>query len=553
MSQPSITPRPAATLILARDTAHGIEVLMVRRSHQASFMAGAYVFPGGAIDASDGREDILACCADMDDVAASRWLNLESGGLAFFVGAIRECFEESGLLLAVDARGGLVKIDGPAMARDYGALRQKLAAGGLTLAELCRDRKLRLAVDCLAYFSHWITPVALARRFDTRFFIAIAPPDQIPSHDEAETVDHVWVRPAEAMERHARGEFPLMFATIKTLEALACFDDTAALMDHARAPRIIAPLLPRIATGRGGRRALIRDDYAYAEVGKLDPEGKGSASYELLPGVVTQLSPALRRITAPNASFMTGPGTNSYLLGAGEEIAVIDPGPAIEVHVQTLVEEARGRIRWILVTHTHPDHSPAAALLWAHTGAELIGMPPPPHERQDRSFKPDRVLAHGERITVAGCRLRSIHTPGHASNHLCYLLEEERLLFTGDHIMQGSTVVISPPDGDMTAYQRSLRLLLAEDIEWLAPGHGFLMDKPHLLVERLLLHRLGRENKVYNALSELGAATVEALLPIVYDDVPVRLHRVAERSLLAHLIKLKGEERVSEKEGRWRV
>jgi glyoxylase-like metal-dependent hydrolase (beta-lactamase superfamily II) len=241
------------------------------------------------------------------------------------------------------------------------------------------------------------------------------------------------------------------------------------------------------------------------------------------------------------------------LLGAGADIAVIDPGPAIDAHVEAVIKAAGARIRWILVTHTHTDHSPAAALLKAKTGAELMGMPPPQFGNQDQSFRPDRVLVHGERIDLAGCVLRVIHAPGHASNQLCYLLEEEKLLFTGDHVMQGSTVVINPPDGDMRVYLDSLRQLKEEDIEWFAPGHGFLMGNPQEALERLLIHRLGRENKVLKAVREAGSAALEALVPAVYDDVSPRLHPVASRSLLAHLIKLKEEHKVVEALGKWSI
>ena len=232
---------------------------------------------------------------------------------------------------------------------------------------------------------------------------------------------------------------------------------------------------------------------------------------------------------------------------------MIDPGPAIDSHIEAVLAEAGAHIRWILVTHTHLDHSPAAALLKARTGAQLLGMPPPRDERQDQSFKPDRVLADGERIEVAGCALRVIHAPGHASNQLCYLLEEEKLLFTGDHVMQGSTVVINPPDGDMRVYLDSLRRLQGEDLEWFAPGHGFLMGKPQEALERLLIHRLTRENKVLNAVREAGTATVENLLPVVYNDVSEKLYPVASRSLLAHLIKLVAEGRLRESSGSWTV
>jgi len=544
-------PRPAATLILAREQGEQVEVFMLRRTQRAEFAGGAYVFPGGALDDSDQAPQWVDRCVGIDDAEASRLLKLERGGLAYWVAAVRECFEEAGLLLAYDARGNLIALDQPGIARDFAGLREQLIAGTLSFAEMCAARDLRLALDRLAYFSHWITAQGNPRRFDTRFFVAVAPPLQIPSHDKTETVANVWVRPAGALERHRRGDLSLMFPTIKTLEALARFADTAAVMDHARSPRVTLPITPRWASGRDGPRLLVPGDYAYAEAGKIDPQGVGHASYEILPGVVTRLSDQVRRITAPNPGFMTGPGTNSYLLGAGDEFAVIDPGPADDEHVRILLEETKGRIRWILATHTHRDHSPAAALLKRETGAQMLGMPPPPQERQDQSFRPDRVLADGDRIEVAGCALRVIHTPGHASNQLCYLLENEKLLFTGDHIMQGSTVVIDPPDGDMIAYMASLRLLQPEDLAHFAPGHGFLIDKTQEMIERLLIHRTDRENKVYAALRSLGSASVDELLPSVYDDVPERLHRVASRSLLAHLIKLHAEQRATRTGERW--
>jgi len=344
-----------------------------------------------------------------------------------------------------------------------------------------------------------------------------------------------------------------VFPTIKTLESIARFDTAAALMEYARSPRKMPVMAPRTASSRDGKKLLVPGDYAYAEVGRLDPEGSGTAACEIIPGTIVQLSSTVRRITAPNPGFMTGPGTNSYLLGTGGDIAVIDPGPDIADHIETLLAAAGTRIRWILVTHTHKDHSPAAALLKARTGATLMGMPPPPFENQDQSFRPDRVLRHGERIELAGCVLRVIHAPGHASNQLCFLLEQEQLLFTGDHVMQGSTVVINPPDGDMRVYLESLRQLQSEDIAWFAPGHGFLMDKTQEVLERLVIHRLARENKVLNALRQAGTATLEALLPVVYDDVQARVYPVASRSLLAHLIKLKADGRVVEKQAQWSI
>ena len=549
----SMVPRPAATLILVRDASEGMEVFMIRRTQSAVFMGGAHVFPGGGVDASDASAELAAHCQGIDDAKASGLLELPSGGLAYWIAALRECFEEAGLLLAHDADGRYADLNDDQHAHVFERWRDSIRAGKATLADLCREHDLRLAAERLVYYSHWITQPGRPRRYDTRFFVAEAPSAQTASHDNSETVDHIWIRPGEALARHEKGEMQLVFPTIKTLESIARFDKVAALMEFARSPRKMPAMSPRTADSREGKKLLVPGDFAYAEVGKLDPEGQGTASCEIIPGAVVRLSPKLRRITAPNPGVMTGPGTNTYLLGAGAEIAVIDPGPAIEAHVEAVLAAAGGRIRWILVTHTHSDHSPAAALLQARTGAQLMGMPPPPYERQDQSFRPERVLAHGERLQLAGCALRVIHAPGHASNQLCYLLEDEKLLFTGDHVMQGSTVVINPPDGDMGVYLDSLRQLRSEDIAWFAPGHGFLMDKTQEVLERLLIHRMDRENKVLKAMRDAGAATLEQLLPSVYDDVSPRLYPVASRSLLAHLLKLKNEARAEETGAIWRL
>lgn len=544
--------RPAATVILVRDGTQGIEVFMMQRTHRADFVPGAYVFPGGSLDATDFSSVSEVPCSGLEDASASRLLKLERGGLAHWIAAIRECFEESGLLLARDLSGRLVELQDSETTQHLSACRKKLAAGELTLADICRSRNIQLATDKLVYFSHWITPPIAPRRFDTRFFIAEAPPAQTASHDDSETINHLWIGPAKALANHHRGELNLVFATVKILESLTGFHDTATLMAHAHGLTSIATIISRPAVTKGGRHFLIPEDDAYAEVGKLDPDGIGNASCEILPGVVTRLSGMVRRIASPNPHFMRGPGTNTYLVGAGNDIAVIDPGPAIEDHVRALLEQAGGRIRWIFVTHTHPDHSSAAMLLKTQTGAELLGMPSPASKHQDQSFLPDRILSHGERIHVAGCVIRAIHSPGHASNHLCYLLEDEQLLFTGDHVMQESTVVINPPDGDMCDYFASLRTVQNEDVAWLAPGHGFLMDTPRARIGRLLAHRQSRENKVLAALERVVTATIDELLPVVYADVPSERLPMASRSLLAHLVKLRGEGRAAESRGQWR-
>ncbi len=553
MSAPHITPRPAATLILVRDASHGLEVLLAKRTHLANFAGGAYVFPGGAVDVSDSAPELAAFASGIDDAQASKRLGIEQGGLGYWIAAIRECFEEAGLLFAHTPGDELIEIDGHAAQR-FASARRALATGEASLLHLLRSHDLRLAADRLHYFSHWITQAGRPRRYDTRFFLAEAPRRQTPSHDGEELVNHLWIRPGEALERGSRGELNLMFPTLKTLESLSKLNDVATAIDYARALRARPPMSPRAGTGRDGTRLLVPGDYAYAELGKLDPEHKGTASYEILPGVPVVLSERVTRLTAPNPSVMTGPGTNTYLVGdAANGVAVIDPGPLDAEHVDAIVEEAPGPIRWILCTHTHVDHSPGAALLRARTGAQLYGMRAAYTERQDQSFAPDHEVIEGEVLELAGTTLRVLHTPGHASNQVCYFLEEEHLLFTGDHIMQGSTVVINPPDGNMADYFKSLERLYEEDIEWLAPGHGFLMEKPYEVVERLIVHRRNRENKVANALRDVGRGSPETLVAMVYDDTPERMHRLAMRSLLAHLYKLEADGRARQDGQLWHL
>jgi len=269
-------------------------------------------------------------------------------------------------------------------------------------------------------------------------------------------------------------------------------------------------------------------------------------------GQITELAPGVRRLLAPNPSMMTGPGTNSYLLGS-KEIAVIDPGPAMPKHVDAIQELADGPIKWILVTHTHPDHSPAAALLAEATGAEQIGWIAPQGRHQDQTFKPDHIIGDGNTFETGEFSLRAIHTPGHASNHLCYLHTGLRWLFTGDHIINGSTVVIDPPDGSMGDYLRSLERLRSMSIDAILPGHGEVIEQPQEAVEWLINHRLERESKVINALKTLPDSTSRALVPLVYEDVDEKLHDLAEHSLLAHLIRLEEELRVRMENGRWRL
>jgi len=509
-----MVPKPAATLILLRG---GMEVLMLQRAQTAAFLGGAYVFPGGSLDESDADPRILKRIRGEAKIPPA----------PYWVAAVRECFEEAGVLMGVDAR----------RAESLMHYRKR------PFVELLENENLYIPADAIAYYGHWITAPGRPRRFDTRFFLAVAPEGQAGSHDAMETIHDVWITPREALERGARNEIELVPATQSTLQDLKSFKTAREAFEAVRARP--EPEVNRAcwAQGKDGAKLFRRVDPQYFEIHWSDPEETGETTYDLAPGVPKQLDRWVRRVIAPNPGVMTGPGTNTYFVGN----AVIDPGPAIASHVEKILEQ--GPIKWILCTHTHQDHSPAATLLKAATGAQVLGRPAP--AGQDATFKPDVVLENGQRIDLGELTLRAIHTPGHASNHLCYLLEETKMLFTGDHVMQGSTVVINPPDGDMRVYLQSLERLLAEDIAIIAPGHGYLIGAPHKELRRLIAHRLNRERKVIAALERLEHPSLEEMLPLVYDDVPERVHRVASRSLTAHLDKLLAEGAVRLEESRY--
>ena len=259
-------------------------------------------------------------------------------------------------------------------------------------------------------------------------------------------------------------------------------------------------------------------------------------------GVVEALSSRVRRIVAPNPGPMTGPGTNTYIVGE-TDLVVIDPGPAANAHIEAILDCVGDRLRVIACTHTHPDHSPGAAVLAKATGAALVGRVSEDDRHQDLTFQPDVPIEDDEQVAGEGWTLRAIRTPGHVDNHVCYLLEEEGMVFAGDHIMNGSTVVIVPPGGNMSHYIASLKRLLDYDVRYVAPGHGDLISDCRGEVEKLIRHRLMREAKVVAALTD-SPISMDDLVVRVYDDVDPIMHEWAKLSLLAHLIKLEEEGRV---------
>lgn len=537
-----LPPRPAATVVLLRGASRGPELLMLRRTKGASHFGGSYVFPGGMVDPEDEAPAMLRRVVGLGKDEANRRLGVDSGGLRHWVAVVRECYEEAGILLAVDEA---LQPLAPARVAGFESARTALNKGTLSFREFLERERLLLPAHAVNYFSHWITPPVQKRRFDTRFFLAHAPAGQQGLHDDGEMVDAVWLPAEEALARAGRKEMNMAFPTRQVLLSVKKFATPEEAVSHVRSLTVIISNRPCFAEGRDGRKMFRPGEAPYAEIHWTDPDELGTTSYDISPGVAKKLDRFVTRITAPNPGVMTGPGTNTYLVGE-KELAVIDPGPAEPAHVAAILAAGGKRIRWILCTHTHRDHSPAAALLKHATGAQILGRPAPQAPNHDQSLAVDRPLAHGEALEFDGISLRAVFTPGHASNHLCYLLDRTRMLFTGDHVMQGSTVVIWPPDGNMAAYLGSLKHLLELDLAILAPGHGYLIGHPHAEVDRLLHHRLAREQKVRNALAGAGGrATLEALLPFVYDDVPASIHPVAARSLQAHLEKLIDDGEVS--------
>ncbi len=270
-----------------------------------------------------------------------------------------------------------------------------------------------------------------------------------------------------------------------------------------------------------------------------------------VPQRISESQVPLWRILGRNPGPMTGPGTNSYLIGESR-LCLIDPGPRDSAQLQSfLAAIGDRRLEYILATHTHGDHSPGAAELQRATGAELVGLPAPEHGHHDASFQPGRQWRHDDVLDCGEYTIRMVHTPGHVSNHFCYLLCEEEILFTGDHVLQGTTSVILPPDGNMSDYLNSLAELRELPLRYLAPGHGNLIHDPQGEISKLVQHRMHRENKVERGLAGIGNCTLDELVVVVYDDVDKSMHRWACRTMLAHLEKLEREGRARRQGERW--
>ncbi|MBK0394381.1 MBL fold metallo-hydrolase [Ramlibacter algicola] len=522
--------RPAATVLLLRDTPQGPEVLMTRRSPTASFAPGAYVFPGGGIDALDADSHAIA----------SRRPTQDDLRLTQAIAAIRESFEELGVLLARHADGRY------ADAADIAALDRHGP-----FAAQCKARGLTLAADQVFVLAHWITDRDLPRRFDVPFLVARMPEDQEPVADEAEQFEPLWIRPATALERYKARDFFMIFPTIRTLERLQKFASVDAVLRACATEQPLWTSCPRAGTLAGKEARYMEDDAPFGELALTCPDGQIVHALDWQSEQPVPLLKNVMRLTCGNPSVMTGPGTNTYIVGEpATGYLVIDPGPDDCAHLQRIVDATGGDIRLIACTHSHPDHSPGARPLQqlCATRPPIWGLSSGPASRADSRFTPDHELPDGHvlRLEAGGGvthSLQAIHTPGHASNHACLVLLEDGLLFSGDHVLNGSTTIVSPPDGEMTAYLDSLdRLSRACDehrIEFILPAHGHVLGFAKQAIAKLKAHRLQREAKVIAAMKSRPGGSTRDWVPLAYDDVPPAIWPIAERSLQAHVDRIR--------------
>ena len=523
--EPAVT-RPAATVLLLRDSPQGIEVLMTRRSLTASFAPGAYVFPGGGIDALDAASH----------AQAQRRHTQSDLRLTQAIAAIRESFEELGILLAYREDQRMATSD------DISHLNRSQP-----FAAQCASQGLKLAADQVFVLAHWITDRDLPKRFDVPFLVARMPEGQTPVADESEQFEPVWVRPADALKRHEAGNFFIIFPTIRTLQRLTAFNNVQAVLDAcATNDEPLWTSCPRAGWLAGREERYMEHESPYGELALTSPDGQIVHHLDWQSDHPVALLKNVMRLTAPNPGVMTGPGTNTYWVGDPTSgYIVIDPGPADPDHLERIWRATSGQIRMIVCTHSHPDHSPGAKPLQALCQDSPLGLPPvlglpsAPTANAQSQFTPDRALAHMEVLKVGEHSLKVLHTPGHAANHLCLSLLEDGLLFSGDHILNGSTTVVNPPDGDMNQYLDSLDLLASEcktcGLEFIMPAHGYVLGFAEQAIAQLKAHRLKREAKVIAAMRALPHGTLEDWVAHAYDDVPQRLWPVAARSLQAHV------------------
>lgn len=492
MSPPSERPtfRESAVIVLIRDHGANLEVFWAKRSDEVAVQPGFRAFLGGKVDAADAELPI-AGAADLADRAARAC-------------AIREAFEEAGVLVGLEA---------PVAGAPLEPARARLLAGETSFAALALEHGWRFRADALVFAGRWQTPAFSHARFDTIYWLARVPEGQEPRVTKGELESGEWVKPLAALDRYRHGEVTFVAPILWTLIALAEGEDDLAA---------------RLASG---------------------PERAGQPvrRIEMKWGIV--LHPMKTRPLPPATH------TNAYLVGE-RELALIDPGSGEPEELQALfaltdqlATDGR-RVTMILVTHHHPDHTGGVEAARQHYRVPVCG-----HAELARALKLDVTLRDGEWLPLlAGLgdwNLRVLHTPGHSRDHLCFLHPRTRSLFAGDLIPGGTgTVVIDPPDGDMTQYLASLERLLTLGIETIFPAHGAPQGAAERRIRGLIRHRLEREAKVHAALGD-DPRDLATLVELAYTDTPRELYGWAERSLLAHLIKLESDGRAVRVGERW--
>jgi recombination protein RecT len=504
--------------------------------------------------------------------------------------AIRESFEELGIVLARQKNEQWVTQAQIAQLNRHANFYTQMLEG-----------EFQLAAQDVYLLAHWITDRDMPKRFEVPFLVARMPEGQAPVADEKEQFAPEWISPSDALSRHEAGDFFMIFPTIRTLQRLAAYAKVDDVLQACASGRPLWTSCPRAGLMNGKEKRLMEHEAAYGELAMVSPYGQMVHELNWQHEHAVPLLRHVMRLTAPNPGMMTGPGTNTYIVGTPEKgYLVIDPGADIASHIERILRATNGDIVAIICTHSHPDHSPAAKPLQARVveasntvpmalTAEfaqhicpILGLPSAPTAREGAWFEPDTVLQNNEQLSVYFRRpydeipfdisLQVIYTPGHAANHLCLILPEDGILFSGDHILNGSTTVIDPPDGNMSDYLASLDTLEAlckqHDLRFILPAHGYVLSHcdaaqandsqrgnatggsrggarddsrggAQRAIAALKAHRLKREAKIIAAMKIKPGASTEELVPIAYSDVDAKLWPIAARSLSAHVQRIR--------------
>lgn len=488
MSTPE--PRPAATVVLMRDSPAGLQVLLTVRPQHLRFMGGASVFPGGGVAAADDDPRWSEASA-LDPDGAGRALGDDGGrALGWYICALREAFEEVGCIAGTGPLGVLTRSDAEDPERFLSA---------------CTTHGIVLATDQMVPGGRWVTPLGSPVRFDTRFFLKVVPDGWEPVPDPSEVESCDWVTPGEALAAMAAGTRLMAPPTIEMLQRLDRYTSCSEALEAF------------------GARGL---------------KGAGNV-------LSMRISPLVHVVLAPNAGVMTGPGTNTYVVGSGPYL-VIDPATDDDEYLDALLEATEGRVDRILITHRHPDHVGGASRLSGTTGAEVMA-----YGSEPAGGAPVTPIGDGDIIEVAGVRLRALHTPGHASDHLCFYMEGAASLFAGDNILGEGTAVIAPPDGDMRAYMETLERLRHLHIDRIYPGHWKPLDGGTAVIDGYITHRRQRQAKVLEAVGS-EPTSLDVVVERAYADTPPHLHPIARFSARAQLEMLAAEGKVEAADDLWR-